>query len=1035
MKRISSLLFSMTTTGILLVVFAASIAYATFIENDFGTITAKIMVYNAKWFEVLLVLLVINLTGSIIVNKLITGKKWSMFLFHASFILIFLGAAITRFTGTEGNMHIREGQSTDETLSEDSYMNITVSEGSDTVNLMKKVKFSAQTGNRFKESIWLRNTNIEVENIGFMPKATRTIIPDENGTPAVVLVALSAQNERLEFILQKGEERNFNNIVFSFEYQTEETSVLFKEKDSGIVVTALNNSFSAGNSVENKTVLPLMEEFSMNNKTIYQVGHINFVLKQYMPKAKPVLQQASGAEAANAPDAVQVKVTTGGKSATIDALGSKGMPGQPVSVILDSLKVTISYGSVLKKLPFSLYLNDFQIDRYPGSNSPSSFASEVTLIDKNENLEHPFRIFMNNILKYKGYRFFQSSYDTDEKGTILAVNYDSWGTTVTYTGYLLMAVGMIFTFFNRNSRFRRLISALDKLKVNRSVQVIMILAVFTIFGTALPASAQGLVSENHLKYFGELLVQSNDGRIEPVNSVASEILRKVYKKDNFQGMSAVEVFLDMNTDPARWADIPVIEVGRKEIRSMLGTSNDYVSYNMVMQGGYKLANQVKEAYGKKPGARSKTDKEILTIDERINVIYLVLSGSMMKIFPIPEDPNHTWIFLSGSEQKLPAENREFAIRTYSNYLAAVNNAKKSGNWAEADKLLAELKSNQVKYGSLVIPSGTKIKLENFYVNYNIFSKLAKLYLIVGLILLISVFINIFRPNVRIEKILKTGAIGVLVLFILHTAGLGIRWYISGHAPWSNGYESMIFISWATCLAGLVFARKSNMALAVTTILSALTLLIAGLSWMNPEITNLVPVLKSYWLIIHVAIVTSSYGFLGIGAILGLMNLILIVLRNDSNSEKVSFTLKELTYIIEIALIIGLFMLSIGSFIGGVWANESWGRYWGWDPKETWAMVTILVYSFIVHMHKIPGFKGYFQVSAAALLGFGSVLMTYFGVNYYLSGLHSYASGDSIPIPAGVYIGVLVVIILIVAAFFANRFSAKDTEPDELTELE
>ena len=280
-----------------------------------------------------------------------------------------------------------------------------------------------------------------------------------------------------------------------------------------------------------------------------------------------------------------------------------------------------------------------------------------------------------------------------------------------------------------------------------------------------------------------------------------------------------------------------------------------------------------------------------------------------------------------------------------------------------------------------------------------------------------------------------GVVLVFILFLFHTAGLGIRWYISDHAPWSNGYESMIFISWATCLSGLIFVKRSQMTLAMTTVLSALTLLIAGLSWMNPEITNLVPVLQSYWLIVHVAIVTASYGFLGIGALLGFTNLILNILRTEKNSKRINHTIRELAYIIEIALIIGLFMIATGSFLGGIWANESWGRYWGWDPKETWAMVTILVYSFIVHMHKIPGLKGYFQLSTAALLGFGSVLMTYFGVNYYLSGLHSYASGDSVPVPKAVYISVFIILMVILAAFMSNRFVNKSPEPEELLEDE
>lgn len=204
-------------------------------------------------------------------------------------------------------------------------------------------------------------------------------------------------------------------------------------------------------------------------------------------------------------------------------------------------------------------------------------------------------------------------------------------------------------------------------------------------------------------------------------------------------------------------------------------------------------------------------------------------------------------------------------------------------------------------------------------------------------------------------------------------------------------------------------------------------MVAGMSWMSPEITNLVPVLKSYWLIVHVAVITSSYGFLGIGALLGLLNLTLMVFRNKNNMMRINFTIKELVNIIQISLMIGLLLLIIGSFLGGVWANESWGRYWGWDPKETWALVTVLVYTFIGHMHKIPGFKGNFPVSVGALLGIGSVLMTYFGVNYYLSGLHSYAQGEAAPIPSGVYIAIAIVFIVVVAAYFSEKNVENQTE--------
>ena len=243
----------------------------------------------------------------------------------------------------------------------------------------------------------------------------------------------------------------------------------------------------------------------------------------------------------------------------------------------------------------------------------------------------------------------------------------------------------------------------------------------------------------------------------------------------------------------------------------------------------------------------------------------------------------------------------------------------------------------------------------------------------------------------------------------------------------------MYISWSAGLAGLVFARRSPITLAVTTILAAISLLVAGMSWMSPELTNLVPVLKSYWLIIHVAVITSSYGFLGLGALLALVNLVLISVRSKHNVLRIQYTIKELAYITEITLIIGLYLLTIGSFLGGVWANESWGRYWGWDPKETWAMVTILIYAFITHMHKIKGLKGEFAFNTAALLGFGSVLMTFFGVNYYLTGLHSYAQGDPPPVPTSVFIALALITALLIIAWIKENQWRKSTKDSEVSE--
>jgi cytochrome c-type biogenesis protein CcsB len=239
-------------------------------------------------------------------------------------------------------------------------------------------------------------------------------------------------------------------------------------------------------------------------------------------------------------------------------------------------------------------------------------------------------------------------------------------------------------------------------------------------------------------------------------------------------------------------------------------------------------------------------------------------------------------------------------------------------------------------------------------------------------------------------------------FIAHTTGLGIRWYVSGRAPWSNGYESMIYIGFTTVLAGLIFSRKSMGGMTATAILASTILMVAGLSWLDPEITPLVPVLRSYWLTIHVSMEAGSYGFLMLGAIIGLLNLAIMICLTKNNKDRIGRMVKEMTMISEMTLIGGLFMISIGTYLGGVWANESWGRYWGWDAKETWALVTTLVYAFILHMRFIPGMRGLYAFNVASLFGFASVMMTYFGVNYYLSGLHSYAAGDPVPIPPSVY---------------------------------
>jgi cytochrome c-type biogenesis protein CcsB len=283
-----------------------------------------------------------------------------------------------------------------------------------------------------------------------------------------------------------------------------------------------------------------------------------------------------------------------------------------------------------------------------------------------------------------------------------------------------------------------------------------------------------------------------------------------------------------------------------------------------------------------------------------------------------------------------------------------------------------------------------------------------------------IFAKMLKPKLKIEKITKIVYVVNIAAFVIHTFGLALRWYIAEHAPWSDGYESMIYIAWAIALSGIFFSKQSIVSLSLTSILAGVTLFVAHLSWMDAQITTLVPVLKSYWLNIHVSVITASYGFLGLCSLLGFFTLILFIMKkkglNDARNEEIQRNIIEATRINEMSMILGLSLLTIGNFLGGVWANESWGRYWGWDPKETWALVSILIYAAIVHFRFVPSLNNQFAFAVASTLAFASIIMTYFGVNFYLSGMHSYAAGDPVPIPMFVYYTVAVVFSVIALAY-------------------
>jgi cytochrome c-type biogenesis protein CcsB len=689
--------------------------------------------------------------------------------------------------------------------------------------------------------------------------------------------------------------------------------------------------------------------------------------------------------------------------------------------------------------------------------SPKSYASEITVIDQETVFD--FRIFMNHVLDYKGYRFFQSSYnDTGEvEQTFLSVNYDQVGTWTSYIGYFMLFTGLVWILLVPSTRFGSLKNNLERIEKKKG-KALMILLLITVGMTqAQQASEDTLTPQNpvehnhgpqtmaqpsaeqqyrtidsviaaqvvepgHAEEFGKLVIQDAGGRMKPVNTFASELLRKVSKKDTYLDMNADQVLLSMMVNPRAWYFVPFIYIKKDNtrLRDLIGIPHEqkYARFSDLFteQGVYKLTDEVSKAHKKK--IKNKYEESVLNVDGRANLLFGALGGSIFKFFPKQGSENNKWYsFLEVRQAGFPKEDSLYVSNIIPIYSREVVSAARSGDYTTANEYLRSMHQFQKKFGSEVMPNERKVELELFYNKYDIFKSLFQYYMYASLLMFIVVIVYIFKKTNLIRRLIQLSTVIILLLFLYHTAGLGIRWYISGHAPWSNGYESMIYVSWATMLFGVWFGRKSPLTLAATTFVTSILLMVAHWNWMDPSIGNLVPVLDSYWLMVHVAIIVASYGPFTIGMVLGMLALILYGFTTKKNKKKMNLAIDEITTINEMALTIGLVLLTIGNFLGGIWANESWGRYWGWDPKETWALISIMVYSFVLHMRLVPGLKSKYTFNMVSVFAFASILMTYLGVNHLLSGLHSYAQGESAAVPNQIWGWLIISVILSLLAYF------------------
>ncbi|WP_223033430.1 cytochrome c biogenesis protein [Hanstruepera marina] len=1018
-KKYISYLFSTRAAGIYFLVFAASIGIATFIENDFGTSSAQKLIFKAWWFESLLLLF----GGTILVNifkfRMVQQKKWAVLTFHIAIIVIIIGAGVTRYFGYEGVMHIREQGTSNYFLSAETYLKFHVEKNGKTYVFDEPVLFASLGNNHFSEDYLIDSQAIHVALQEFIPNPEFTVVTDlEDGKPTLKIV-IAGMNGREEYYLSQGETKRLGGRVYNFSDPYISGAFNIQYQNGELTFNTDRALFETVMATQQKDTIPANNMSTLKLRALYSDGTNNTVFPEFYTNAKTELQSGDPKVKNESTVALVLNITAKGLTKEAIIYGNKGMLGDPAVLGFDGLTFKMAYGSKEVKVPFQVQLNDFIMERYPGTNSASSYASEVTVIDMNKGVNMDYRIYMNNILDYGGFRFFQSSFDKDEKGTYLSVNHDWWGTIISYIGYALLTIGMLLTFFSKNTRFYSVLQKIKNLRAKSGTFQLLIIALM-LFGSQTFAQKQ-VVSKDHAESFSTVVVQDFKGRMKPMHTLSREIMRKVSRTESWNDFTADQVVLSMFINKQQWYDEPLIYLGKSDkIKGMLGVDSNFASYKDFFgtDGKYKLQLEVRRVYGLDPIDRDVHAKDLMKVDERLNIVNMVFSGSIFKIVPRPNDPNHQWDGYTGHnhDHNHPTVAQNF-FNSYGNTLLE---ATKTGDFKHAGHLLQELKEFQVREASSIIPTPLKVKLEIMLNNMNVFTRLAGFYMLLALVLLVMLFISVFKPSWHLKKVYYI-LFGLIVLgFALHTVGLGIRWYVSGRAPWSNGYESMIYIAWTSTLAGLIFTRKSFGGLAATMVLAGTVLFVSTLSFLDPEITPLVPVLKSYWLTIHVSMEAGSYGFLMLGAIIGLINLVLMICLTETNKPRLKGMIQEMSYISELTLMGGLVMVSIGTYLGGVWANESWGRYWGWDAKETWALVTILVYAFILHMRLIPKLRGLFAYNLATIFGLASVLMTYYGVNYYLSGLHSYATGDPVPIPTWVYVAVACIIVISILAFFRKR---------------
>ena len=765
-KKIFSVLFSTRLTAVLFIVFAAAMATGTFLDASAETSPTpytRELVYNAWWFEAIMVLFMINFIGNIGKYRLFRKEKWATLTLHLAFILIIIGAFITRYISFEGVMHIREGATENTMLSSDAYITTFIDGDYEVGGVQQRrtispilVRLSEKLNNYFEINTDYNGQEVTIKYKDYINNAKESVVPAEGGKNYLKLVEAS-DGERHDHWIGEGEVLNIHNILFSFNSQTEGAiNLMYNDGvysiDSPFEGEWMRMADKKKGELLSDSIQPL------NLRSLYQVANMSFVIPDPVMPGDFGIVKAPKDEPTNM-SAVTFEIISNGESKTVYVLGGQGVTKSPVVTELAGLKIYLAYGSKEYKLPFSITLNDFIADKYPGTlKNYSAFKSKVT-VNKSDTEFYDYDIFMNNILDEQGYRLFQSSFDGDEKGTILSVNHDFWGTWITYIGYTLLYLGLMAILFDKNTRFSDLKRMLEKVKKKKTTLITMLLVLISFTGFTQNENSHrtkiskekldsiivaNAVSKEHAAKFGHLVIQ-DDGRMKPVNTFASELLRKISRKNSYEGLDANQVFVSMVEFPRLWLEVPIMSLKwqNDSIREIIGLKKGTSRFSLMdliaENGNNKLGPYIEEA--SKTTNKNQFQKDFMKAYENFYLLNQALSGSMFKIFPIQDDENNRWVsYPELTEVNYSKKDSAIAKNILPYYFETLREARKSGNYNTADDLLKGITKFQNNFGASVMPSENKINAEVLYNKVDIFNRLYKYFAMVGMLMFVFIIL-------------------------------------------------------------------------------------------------------------------------------------------------------------------------------------------------------------------------------------------------------------------------------------------------------